>query len=472
MIGPVKFQRSALKRELWAKQQEIVRAIDSSPKSVVAVKGCHGSGKTFAVSGFVPYFLLKDPTAILLTIAPTLRQVKLMWNEINAALDLMPAYFPDRSSLGVRLSDHNYALGFSAAKGVNAQGFHGKKVLLIADEAIGINADVWDAVDGIRMAGDVRIVRLCNPTVPQGAAYEDFTRLRAQSECITISAFDTPNLEGLTLDKLLELNDDELEYAPFPWLTRRRAVKELYFKWGPNNPRFQARVLGEFPTQASDAVFELAWIEKAGLPYDEEEMRQQVKAAGRPFIQVGIDVAGPGDDETSACARIGPYVLKSDAWAQPDPLHDVELFLSDVHNRFPGIPVVLVGDTVGIGYHFMRALARKGYDVRQFIAGGAPVDGIMFQNAKAEAYWRLREHMRDGGVFGITDEDTKAQLSDVRYRELLNGKIEIEHKDEARARGSSSPDRAEAVIIAFTKLVRKEYTEVWGGAGSYQISAI
>ena len=66
---------------------------------------------------------------------------------------------------------------------------------------------------------------------------------------------------------------------------------------------------------------------------------------------------------------------------------------------------------------------------------------------------RLREHMRDGVIHGVTDEDCQAQLSDVRYRELLNGKIEIEHKDEARARGSSSPDRAEALVMAFQRIV-------------------
>ena len=47
--------------------------------------------------------------------------------------------------------------------------------------------DLWDAIEGIRAAGDVRLVKLCNPTVPSGAPYEDFTRLRATTTCITIS---------------------------------------------------------------------------------------------------------------------------------------------------------------------------------------------------------------------------------------------------------------------------------------------
>jgi hypothetical protein len=404
----------------------------------------------------VPYELLAYDETVVLTIAPTLRQVKLMWNEIETAALAIPTKMPERTTTGWQFSDKRYAQGFSSSKGVNAQGFHGHRVLILADEAIGISQDVWDAVEGIRAAGDVRLVKLCNPTVPEGAPYEDFTRLRASTECITISAFDTPNLVGLTMQSLLELSEEELDYAPFPWLTRRRWVKEMYFKWGPTNPRFQARVLGEFPTQASDAVFQLAWVEKAGVPIDEEQLAKDLRAnAERLCIQIGLDIAGPGDDETSACARLGSYVLIQESWSKADPFEEFMRFLLKLMTRFPGVPIVIMADVVGIGYHFARAIARQGYDVREFRAGDAPVDRETFANAKAEAYWNLREILRTCDIQGVTDEDCKAQLSDVRYRELARGKIEIEHKDEARSRGSSSPDRAEALIMAFHKIVPK-----------------
>jgi hypothetical protein len=63
-----------------------------------------------------------------------------------------------------QMSERCYAQGFSSSKGVNAQGYHGKRVLIIADEAVGISQDVWDAIEGVRAAGDVRMVKLCNPT--------------------------------------------------------------------------------------------------------------------------------------------------------------------------------------------------------------------------------------------------------------------------------------------------------------------
>ena len=46
----------------------------------------------------------------------------------------------------------------------------------------------------------------------------------------------------------------------------------------------------------------------------------------------------------------------------------------------------------------------------------------------------------------------------------------IESKEDARKRGQSSPDRAEALVMAFCRVVAREQTVVFGG--NYQISAI
>ena len=77
----------------------------------------------------------------------------------------------------------------------------------------------------------------------------------------------------------------ELDYAPFPWLILRRWVKEMYHKWGPNNPRFRARVLGELPSQSQWAVVSLEWIEKAWRGPTAQELQQTAGV----FIQVGIE---------------------------------------------------------------------------------------------------------------------------------------------------------------------------------------
>ena len=134
----------------------------------IAVKGCHGSGKSFAAAGMVPYELTAHEQAIVLVMAPTLRQVKTFWGEVSDCIGRLPYRVPEPTTTRWELGPKCYAQGFSSSKGVNAQGFHGKRVLILADEAIGITSDIWDAIEGIRSAGDVRLVTLCNPTVPSG----------------------------------------------------------------------------------------------------------------------------------------------------------------------------------------------------------------------------------------------------------------------------------------------------------------
>ena len=452
----VAFQREFLGRDLWAKQQEMLRAIETNRS--VSVKGCHGSGKTFAAAGLIPDELLSNDESIVITVAPTLRQVKNLWSEIESAIQALPWQVPERTTTGWEISEKCKAIGFSSSKGVNAQGYHGKRVLILADEAIGIQGDLWDAIEGIRSAGDVRIVKLCNPTVPSGPVFEDFTRRRGQPghSCITISAFDTPNLAGLTLESLLELPEEELDYAPYPHLTRRRWVKEMYQKWGPKNPRFEARVLGEFPTQSDYAVFTLEWIERA----KREPTTQELARASDKLLQIGIDVAGAGDDETAACARMNGIIVARAAWPDKDPRGHVAQWMWRLKERGYQIQHVVV-DIVGIGYNFALHLADLGFPVWGFNAQKSALDPEKFVNSKSESYFRLRDmyqadyicHMPDA-----LDDECEAQLCSIEYRETSRGLIEIEPKDDARKRGVQSPDRAEAEIMAFCRVVPREQT--------------
>lgn len=453
---PVDFQRAILNRRLWARQRDIARACDTVRNT--AVKGCHASGKTYVAAGAVLHHLRKYKQGKVITVAPTLRQVKLMWQEVEMARQQSSILFPGCTTTGLRMTEERYGIGFSSSKGVNAQGFHGAAVLIIADEAPGISGEVWDAIDGIRAGGSVRMLQLGNPTIPSGPFFDCFSgRARSTTNCITISAFDTPNLQGLTLDSLLALPDDQLDFSISPYLVQRRWVKEVYYKWGPTNPRFQSRVLGEFPTQSEWSVFSLAWIEAASAePTDEE---RALVMSQRPItIQVGIDVAAGGDDETAAVARIGGIVIKRQAWSMSDPREELGIFLGGLRRQFPGSRIVLAIDTVGVGFHFATHLADQGYEVYGFKAGMRAMDSERFANIKAEAYWALREYMERGVLRSVDDEDTKAQLSDILYRETPAGRIEIEPKDTARKRGAKSPDRAEALVLAFCRIVPREQT--------------
>jgi hypothetical protein len=456
LIDPVLFQTHQLCRKLWSKQREIIRSVYERP--LTAVKGCHASGKTFAAAGLPLSWLVRHKEGKAFTTAPTERQVKTFWKDVRVAYDSGPVrqLLPTPNVMGIDVGPARYAFGASSSAGVNIQGLHSKNVLIVADEAPGIAADIWDAIEGIRAGGNVHLLEMGNPVVSSGHFYDSCTRNRNIYNVISISAFDTPNLQhesdrrSLTEADLLDMSPDRLQYCPFPSLITRAWVKERLLVWGAKHPKYLARVLGEFPADDPGSVFPLSWIERARRDPTEAELKQ----ARRLSIQVGIDVAGAGADETVLTARVGGIIIKQIAWPDADPRGPVARELSEIRAGHLGHPLaIVVVDTVGIGYNFALYLADQGFPVYGFNAGARAIQADQFANQKAEAHWTLRSYLQDDLISQLSDEETAAQLSTIRYRENPRGLTEIESKDQRNARGiPGSPDRAESLIMAFMRV--------------------
>lgn len=473
LIDPLLFTEHYLCRKLWAKQKEIVRSVYAN--RLTAVKGCHASGKTHAAAGLPLHWTSRHKQGKVFTTAPTMRQVKTFMAEVALARrqSRVPHFWPEPSTIGFKIDEERIAFGASSSAGVNIQGLHGQDVLIIADEAPGIMPDIWDAIEGIRAGGRVHMLELGNPVIPSGHFFDSFTRSRAIYNPISISAFDTPNLQledgsrPLTLEELMTLPDERLDFAPLPFLITRRWVAERYKAWGPTHPKFKSRVLAEFPSQSPYSVFALEWIEAAKRDPTPTELRMAERLR---TIQVGIDVAGAGDDETALCARVGGIILRQEAWPDADPRGAVCRVLNELksHPLYRLGPVCV--DITGIGYNFALHLADQGFEVFGFQAGSKPIDPAQFVNKKAEGYFAAREYFKQGGISGLTDEECEAQLTTIQYRETSKGLTEIESKEDMRKRGVPSPDRAEALIMSLVRVIPQQTTVVYDQ--EYQISAI
>jgi hypothetical protein len=386
----------------------------------------------------VLWFVTRYRDGIVVTTAPTWTQVeKLLWGEIHRAVQSSRIAFPALNKTELRIGPANYALGLSTNEGIRFQGFHGH-ILIIVDEAPGVKADIWDAIEGIRAGGDVRVLALGNPTIPSGRFYDAFTANRDGWCTFTISAFDSPNLTGLSLDELLMLSDSDLDECVRPYLVTRRWVRERYSEWGPGHPLWEARVLGQFPTQAEDALISLAWLEDAAR-------HPAADHGGR--LAAGLDVAGPGEDETVLVIAETERIVGLHAWSDQDPRGAVVAALAPYRHRLDVVNV----DAAGIGYFLAKHLQDLGFPVRPVNVGERASDRERYANLKAEFYWGLRQRFQAGDVAGLTDERTIGQLAGIRYRHTARGQVEIERKEDARKRGVRSPDRAEAVMLAFAR---------------------
>jgi hypothetical protein len=440
---PSLFAEIMLGHQVWSKQHSILQSVATHPRT--AVKACHASGKTFTAAEAVLWWITNHQEAIAVTTAPTWTQVeRLLWGEIRNAVYRSKIAYPKPTATSLQLGPDRYAIGLSTNEGVRFQGFHGN-VLIVLDEAPGIIAPIFEAIEGIRAGGDVRVLALGNPTISSGPFYDAFTTNREGWNLFTISAFDTPNLEGLTLEQLLALPEPELDANPLPYLTTRRWVKEKYFEWGPGHPLWDARVLGNFPMQSEDALLSLAWLELA-----------KIRDTGDGPVRAGLDVAGPGDDETVLCVRRGPRIVLLRAWANRDPRGEVVAALLPFKRELQKVNV----DSVGIGYYMAQHLRDQSLPVAEINVGESARDIAKYSNLKAQLCWELRLRAQSDDLAGLTDERTIAQLAGIRYSHNSRGQVVIESKEDARKRGVKSPDRAEAVMLAFAD-VRMPYAGIF-----------
>jgi hypothetical protein len=470
LVDPIKFVLHWLGSDLWSVQKAICKAL-LKPQAKVNVKACHSSGKTFLAAQITLWWLARYESAIVVTTAPTKKQVEvLMWGEIHKALVKSKYPFPSANLTKLEFDKTKYpmryALGFTTTvqqqdEGVKFQGFHADHVLIIIDEAPGVDPKIIEAIEGIRAGGDVRILKLGNPTISSGAFYDEFHNQRASIQPFTISAFDTPNFEGIKLSyeaqdsegapitvtlgdpngrDLMDLTEEELDQNVMPWLTTRRWVKERFEEWGPGDFRWDSRVMGDFPSQSPDALLSLAWLERA--------QRDTRTYEGK--VDIGIDVAGPGEDETVMVARCGFQILEIISWGNPDPRGELVSALRKYGDRIRTLNV----DSAGIGYYLHKHLQDLGFPSNAVNVGESPADKEQFVNLKAELYWGLRMRAKSGDLSGLTDETTISQLASIRWKPNNRGQTEIESKEAMRKRGVKSPDRAEAIMLAFAKVAK------------------
>lgn len=436
---PVGFSRAVLRHDPWPLQEEVLRAVATDRR--VAVKACHASGKTFLAADAVLWWITTFPDGVAVTTAPTWTQVeRVLWGAIHRAAQGAVIRYPPLNQTDLRLGPDNYAIGLSTNEGVRFQGFHGR-VLVVLDEAPGVMPEIWEAVEGIRAGGDVCVLALGNPTVTSGPFYDAFTSNREGWRTFTISAFDSPNLAGLTVEDLSSLDEGGLDEAARPYLVTRRWVREKQREWGEGHPLWASRVLGQFPAQSEDSLLSLAWLEATRT--------RELEVADSEKWVAGLDVAGPGEDETVLVVRHGGQIVLMKAWSGSDPRGAVVAALQPFKEK--GVRVNV--DSVGIGYYLARHLRDAGFRVSQVNVGRASRDKERFANRKAELYWGLRQRIEDGHLAGLTDDRAISQLASIRYRHNARGQIVIESKDDMRRRGVKSPDRAEAIMLAYKKPV-------------------
>ena len=247
--SPVLFARDYLGVQLWSKQEEVLDALRDHRR--VAVKAGNGLGKGFTAAVAVLWFLSTHAPATVLTTAPTARQVRhVLWREIRRLHRAAP-YLVGGHMLQTRLDldEDRFALGLSTDDVDQFQGFHSPNMLIVVDEAEGVEEEIYEAIDAVMTAGTSKLLLIGNPTSDSGSFRRAFHEDRRIFHNITISALDSPNVQN--------------HRVIIPGLTTHDWIAERTALWGTDSPMYQARVLGLFSDRPQDALIALSKIESA-----------------------------------------------------------------------------------------------------------------------------------------------------------------------------------------------------------------
>ncbi len=429
-INPVKFATQHLGVTPWRKQAEILNAL--ARHNHVAVRSCNGSGKTFTAAVATLWWLMIHDDAIVVTTAPTKRQVtNLLWREIRNLHQRNIEVIGGRIfKTRLEFSPKRYAIGFSTNTGDKFQGFHSPNILVIVDEAAAVLETVYDAISGCLTTKHSKLLMIGNPTTLAGTFYDAFHKNRDLYKTIRISAFDTPAFTG-------EIPPDQT--VPTGLITPEW-VQRIKRQRGEQSAEYFYRVLGDYPIKAVDTLISLYDIERATKQEFPDEPNE------KPVM--GLDIARYGDNHSVAVVRKGKTVTWLEAFPKCD-LMETAGRATRIIRQF-GVKHAFI-DEVGMGSGVLDRIREidevQAYGVN---GGNKPNDPKLHFNKRAQMFDHLKEVFENGNISIPDDPELISQVASLNYRYTSAGALRLEGKEVMRNNGRPSPDKADALALAFT----------------------
>lgn len=473
---PVRWCEEYLGIKLWRAQREILESIRDNRNTAVAAG--HGVGKSFVAGIAAAWWVDVHPPSetFVASTAPSVDQVSILWDNIRRVHGLAAQRYRDgvvdHPLPGYITGDNKWKLDDGTLLGqgrrppeqrsdVAFQGRHADYLFAIGDEAVGLSAGFLNALGVIATGQWNRQLLIANPTDPGSAMAKIWDRDDSNWIQMHISVMDSPRI-------VPEPGFDPDVDAPglSGWEFVEWAREEY---GGEDDPRYIARVLGQWAWDASNTIFTAEDLASARntvvIPHPEGE------------TETGWDIARMGADAT-----VGYVLRRGEVWTtDPDtgkPLNGTGREGLQIRRRAKWTKAPLVGnnpenpgsanrihditlgdgttvvkvDASGIGSGVIDGLAglnRGQYVVIEVFGGAASSDSRAYRNMRAEQFFALKADMNRGEL-DLDPEDLELldELAGIQYELLDGGVIKVEGKDTIRKSGRKSPDHADGLWYA------------------------
>jgi hypothetical protein len=395
-----------------------------------AIASGHGVGKSALVAWLNHFFMGTRAQTRGVTTANTQKQLEdKTWPELAKwhKLFLLKGWFEWSATaytfkLAPEEERKNYRISALTVAEDNTEAFAGMHnetgtVVMIFDEASGINSKIWEVAQGALTDGEGFFFAFGNPTQPDGEFADCFDKNKL--------LYTTGHVDSRTVS-----------------FTNKNALDDIINLFGEDSDAARVRVYGRFPRQAYNGFISPETILEA-------QQRELYHDPGAPII-MSVDVARFGPDKSVIRVRQG---------------RDARSYKP---KRFQGIPTTKLAEHIATEYRQIRPdalvvestgpggpvidMLRNTYHIKVVeVHPGAPSGLPEHYYRKRDELWaKGRDWLVENGCIDPDDKDLAEELRSIQYTlDRFEQKTKMEAKEELKLRIGRSPDDADTLMLSF-----------------------
>jgi len=385
----------------------------------------------------------------------TWKEVRLACNKAKIPLGLTVSQGIRCSPLRLTVRGDWGALGYSTTSVERASGQHNANLLVIVEEASGVEDEIWEAIDSL---GYTRLLAIGNPLRAEGGFVRMIEKARRDKEN------GVPREMATNAVRIPSTASPHAHLDKSPWgLADKTFIEASYAKYGRDSFWVRCHIDAVVPTESSGRLIPISWIDRAAAcerpaigPFDRVNNTRRIAS----------DISeGVGRDDYCIIVRDDLGVQQIDAGNS--------LGLPEIAERIArasvkwAVPHKRISyDRVGVGRDLRHHLARHGITEAIGYAGaGRAQNPREFTNLRSEAAWKLRTRLNPD--WSIDPRFPKAsrqlpfhippgphwpqlreELEKVTY-DLVGNQVRLMLKEDHAIELGRSPDRFDALIQSF-----------------------
>ncbi len=433
--SPIAFVNDMIDVTPSAQQLDFLNEVARSKR--ITIRSGHGTGKDASASWVIMWFMATRAFAKVACTAPTARQLAdILWSELSKWFrksKIADEFVIQKDKIFQKDNPKEWwcrAISVSAKASKEEQaetlaGLHGDHLLLVVDEASGVNDPVYIPLEGALTQEDNKVVLIGNMTRNKGYFYDSHFH---------------PNISKVWKKLHWDSRESTNVSPEYP--------EYMAEKYGEESNVFRIRVAGDPPLEDEKTFIPLAWALSC-IDNDLEENEDDP-------TYLGVDVARYGEDKSIILPRKG---LVINPWDEFQKMSTAELgghVLASMREMDAEGAAI---DEIGIGAGTIDWLM-KIPEAKNFVFGvnvaNSSSDQSRWARLRDELWWKVRENCQKGAY--SFPSKTKAErdmsnelcdeLSSLLYEFNNNGAYKLEGKKQAKLRGTASPNIADAVAIS------------------------